>query len=50
MPMNFGVNQLVPVAGQAVQIGLGGRYWADAPATGPDGFGLRANPVFLFPR
>lgn len=43
------VNQLVKVQNQRLQIGLCGRYWAEAPAGGPD-WGLRLNFVLLFPR
>ena len=49
VPINFGVNQLVTVGGQRVQIGGGLRYWADRPDAGPEGWGARFNVVFLFP-
>jgi hypothetical protein len=50
VPINFGVNQLVKISDQMVQFGLGGRYWAEAPRGGPEGFGVRVNVVLLFPR
>ena len=50
IPLNFGVNQLIDISGQKVQVGLGGRYWIDAPASGPEGWGARMNVVFLFPK
>ena len=50
VPLNFGVNQIIDVSGQKVQLGLGGRYWIDAPGNGPEGFGARLNVVFLFPK
>lgn len=50
VPINAGVNQLLTLGGRKVQLGLGTRYWADAPDNGPDGWGVRANLVFLFPR
>jgi len=49
IPINFGVNQLFTIGGQAFQIGAGVRYWADSPDGGPDGFGFRINLVALFP-
>ncbi len=50
VPLNFGVNQIIDISGQKVQLGLGGRYWIDAPGNGPEGFGARLNVVFLFPK
>lgn len=50
VPVNFGVNQLVTVGRQKMQLGLGGRYWADSPDGGPEDWGVRANLVFLFPK
>ena len=49
IPINFGVNQLFTIGGQAFQVGAGLRYWADAPDGGPDDFGFRINLVALFP-
>ncbi len=49
MPINVGVNQLLTLGGQSVQVGGGLRYWADAPDGGPEGWGARVNAVFLFP-
>ena len=50
IPINLGVNQLVDVAGQKIQVGGGLRYWAAAPDDGPEGLGVRFNLVFLFPK
>jgi hypothetical protein len=50
VPINFGVNQVVPFGGQVFQIGLGARYWAEAPEFGPEGWGLRVNFNLLFPK
>ena len=50
IPINAGVNQLLTVGGQMVQVGAGLRYWLEAPESGPEGFGARATVVFLFPR
>jgi hypothetical protein len=49
VPINAGVNQLLTVGGQRVQIGAGLRYYAEAPENGPEGWGARINLVFLFP-
>ena len=49
VPINAGVNQLLKIGTQRIQLGLGGRYWAETPRGGPD-WGLRLNFVLLFPR
>ncbi len=49
VPINFGVNQLLKLGGQPVQIGGGLRYWAESPDFGPQDWGARVNLVFLFP-
>ncbi|WP_449287064.1 transporter [Marinobacter sp. PE14] len=49
VPVNFTVNQLLKVGDQLLQVGGGVRYWADAPETGPDGWGLRLQITFLYP-
>jgi hypothetical protein len=49
VPINAGVNQLFKIGSQRIQLGLGGRYWAETPRGGPD-WGLRFNFVLLFPR
>ncbi len=50
VPINFVVAQVVKFGKQPVQLGLGARYWADAPEEGPDGWGVRAQVTFLFPK
>jgi hypothetical protein len=50
VPINAGVNQLLDIGGQKLQVGLGLRYWLDSPDSGPEGFGARFNVIFLFPR
>lgn len=50
VPINFVVAQVVKIKKQPVQLGLGGRYWADAPEGGPEGWGLRAQVTLLFPK
>jgi hypothetical protein len=49
VPINAGVNQLLTLGSQRVQVGAGLRYWAEAPEFGPEGLGARVNLVFLFP-
>ena len=50
VPINLGVNQLTSIGDQMVQFGLGLRWWAQSPAGGPEGFGVRFNVIFLFPK
>ena len=50
VPINLVVSQVVKFGRQPVQLGLGARYWADAPEEGPDGWGLRAQLTLLFPK
>lgn len=50
VPINFQATQLLKVGAQLLQVGGGIRYWADAPDSGPDGWGLRFNFVLVFPR
>jgi hypothetical protein len=50
VPINFTVSQLLKIGNQPVQFGAGVRYWATAPAGGPDGWGARLQLTFLFPK
>jgi hypothetical protein len=50
VPINFTVSQLLKIGNQPVQLGAGVRYWAAAPASGPDGWGARLQLTFLFPK
>lgn len=50
VPINLQVNQLIKVGKQLMQFGGGVRYWAESPAAGPEGWGLRLNVTFVFPR
>lgn len=49
VPINFGVSQVFTVGPQAMSFQIGGRYYADAPAGGPE-WGLRATLTLLFPQ
>lgn len=50
VPLNVAVAQLFKIGTQMLQFQVGARYWADAPAGGPDGWGLRLQLTLLFPR
>jgi hypothetical protein len=50
VPVNVSVSQLLKIGPQIFQITLGARYWAEAPDSGPDGWGARAQLTFLFPK
>jgi len=50
VPLNLTVSKLVRFGKQPVQLGVGARYWAESPDSGPDGFGVRAFVTLLFPK
>jgi hypothetical protein len=50
VPINFNVSKLVVIDKQPISISAGVRYWASAPANGPEGLGFRAALTFLFPK
>lgn len=50
VPLIFQVGQLLKLGPQIVQLSVAAKYWADAPENGPDGWGLRAQLTFLFPK
>lgn len=50
VPLNFAVAQMFKVGTQLLQVQVGARYWADAPADGPDGWGLRLQLTLLYPK
>lgn len=50
VPINATVSKVIRVGGQTLSISGGVRYWAASAETGPEGFGLRAQVTFLFPR
>jgi len=50
VPVNLTVSKVVKVGAQPVSFQVGVRYWAAAPESGPDGWGLRAGVTFLFPK
>ena len=50
VPLNFAVAQMFKVGTQLLQVQVGARYWADPPADGPDGWGLRLQLTLLYPK
>ena len=50
VPINASISQVLKIGPQLIQLKLGARYWADSPDTGPEGWGLKAGIVFLFPK
>lgn len=50
VPINFTVSQMLKVGPQILQVTVGARYWASAPASGPEGWGWRAVVTLLFPK
>jgi hypothetical protein len=49
VPLNLMVQQVVKIGRQPVALAVGGRYYADKPADGPE-WGLRFAVIFLFPK
>ncbi|TVS10473.1 MAG: transporter [Planctomycetaceae bacterium] len=50
VPANATVSQLLKVGPQILQVSVGAKYWVDAPDNGPEGWGIRAQLTFLFPK
>ena len=50
VPINAIVSQVLKLGPQLIQLKLGARYWAEAPDSGPEGWGMKAGIVFLFPK
>jgi hypothetical protein len=48
MPVNLSVAQLLKAGNLPLQVSAGVRYWAEAPESGPEGFGFRLVVTFLF--
>ena len=49
IPINFNVLQLLKIGPQIIQVGVGARYWAASPETGPEDWAARVQLTFLFP-
>lgn len=50
VPINAVASKLTMIGGQPISLSAGVRYWAEAPASGPDNWGLRLGVTFLYPR
>lgn len=50
VPLIVQAGQLFKVGSQIMQLAVGAKYWADAPYGGPEGWGLRVQLTFVFPR
>ena len=50
VPVNLFVAQMLKAGDQLLQLGVGARYWAEAPDSGPEGWGLRLQLTLLFPK
>jgi len=50
VPLTFQVSQVLKLGPQLIQLKLGARYWADGPDSSPEGWGIKAGIVFLFPK
>ena len=49
VPVIPGVQQLFKIGPQIMQLSVFGKYWAEAPDNGPEGWGFRAQLTFVFP-
>lgn len=50
VPLNLNATQVFKVGEQPMSLQLGARYWADAPDSGPEGWGWRMTYTLVFPR
>jgi len=50
VPVMAKVGQLFKIGPQILQLAVVGKYWAESPDDGPDGWGLRVELTFLFPK
>ena len=49
IPVIPGVQQLFKIGPQIMQFSVFGKYWAESPDNGPEGWGFRAQLTFVFP-
>jgi hypothetical protein len=49
VPINAVVSKLTRIGKQPLSLGVGARYWAESPSTGPHGWGARLIVTLLFP-
>ena len=50
VPLIVQAGQLFKIGPQIMQLAVAGKYWAKAPDNGPEGWGLRVQLTFLFPK
>jgi hypothetical protein len=50
VPLIVQVGQLFKIGPQILQVAVAGKYWAESPDNGPEGWGLRLQLTFLFPK
>lgn len=50
VPLIFQAGQLFKIGPQILQLAVAGKYWAEAADNGPEGWGLRLQLTFLFPK
>jgi hypothetical protein len=50
VPLIVQAGQLFKIGPQVLQLAVAGKYWADSPDNGPEGWGLRVQLTFLFPK
>jgi hypothetical protein len=50
VPLIVQVAQLFKLGPQILQLAVAGKYWAKSPDGGPEGWGLRVQLTFLFPK
>jgi hypothetical protein len=50
VPLALVVSKVFNIGGQMVNIGVGGKYYAESTDGGPEGFGGRLVATFLFPK
>jgi hypothetical protein len=50
VPLIVKVAQLFKIGPQVLQLAVAGKYWAESPEDGPEGWGLRVELTFLFPK
>jgi len=50
VPVIAQVAQMFKIGPQIMQLNVGGKYWAESPDNGPEGWGLRVQLTFVFPK
>jgi len=50
VPLIVQAGQLFKIGPQIMQLAVAGKYWAESPDNGPEGWGLRVQLTFVFPK